>query len=137
MLSYWETVRKEVINSSNENYPFHFTNMGYWQQKRKHSTASCIKIQQKKVAAPKYYLLNSDIGPIVLTRREAQCLYFLETGLNTPQISKKFLLSLRTVEYYTHNAKKKIGCRGRQNLTHCLNKTNFALAVCFKSELPN
>lgn len=138
MLDYWEAVRDEVVNSSNEEYPFYFTNMGYWQQKRTdHGVVRvCSKLTKQFVnvtkTEKKYYLINSIFGPIVLTRREAQCIYYLIKGFSMFKISEKLLLSPRTVEYYSQNAKRKLGCRGRQKLMYCINKTNFLEAITFK-----
>ena len=66
-----------------------------------------------------------------LTRREAECVYFLLQGLTFKQIGKQLGLSHRTIEFYLKNLKIRMGYKDRHQLlaaikqSQCLNQLQF------------
>jgi DNA-binding CsgD family transcriptional regulator len=65
-------------------------------------------------------LLQFNLGKafpgIYLTYREAQCTYFLLQGYNNKEVAALTQLSLRTIEFYLKNLRKKLNCRNKGEL---------------------
>lgn len=62
------------------------------------------------------YVINNDNQMIHLTKREAQCLYFLFQGKSAKEIGKILNISHRTVELYCDRIRRKLNCRTRIEL---------------------
>lgn len=62
-------------------------------------------------------------GTRELSRRQAECIYYLTQGFPTKKIASVLNLSVRTIEFYLSNLRKKYGCRSNLEL---LNK------LCYK-----
>lgn len=62
------------------------------------------------------YYLNSEYGDIKLSKRQAQCLFYLLRGKTTKMIAKILQLSNRTVESYLEDIKDKMGCANKAQL---------------------
>ena len=63
--------------------------------------------------------------PLYLTARETQCLIYIMRGLTLRETSNNVSLSVRTVEFYFSNIKKKIGCRKKSEVIALLLASNF------------
>lgn len=55
-----------------------------------------------------------------LTLREAQVFHLVAQGLSTPQIAARLGLSIKTVQSYTHNIKKRLHLPRGATLRACI-----------------
>ena len=60
--------------------------------------------------------LKLNLGPIVLTPRELECLEYTVKGFTAKEIAKKLLLSPRTVEEYLNQLKLKFEVSSKQQM---------------------
>lgn len=58
---------------------------------------------------------NTPVGDTYLTPREADCVKLVSQGKKYKETAKALSLSLRTVEFYIQNVKKKFNCRNKKN----------------------
>lgn len=86
---------------------------------------SCIsgKTDCSEKAKKQRYYFSYQGRPFYLTSREAEAASMLLLGKTLVGIAEATQLSMRTVEYYLNNIKKKLHCRTRQELI-------VKLAVC-------
>jgi DNA-binding CsgD family transcriptional regulator len=63
-----------------------------------------------------HYHLGEDFSSYGLSRREAQCLFYLIRGKTTKGIANKLNLSRRTVEHYIEAIKNKFNCCNKSDL---------------------
>lgn len=85
---------------------------------------SKIKLDKKmKLIDPelerKIYCKSRDIG---LAKRELECLYWVNLHLKNKEIAGKMKLSVRTVDSYIENIRKKLSCRSKRELVQLVNK---------------
>ncbi|MDX2204780.1 MAG: helix-turn-helix transcriptional regulator [Hyphomicrobiaceae bacterium] len=52
---------------------------------------------------------------MVLTRREAQCLQLLASGLSNQEISARLVISMPTVAMHIANARRRLGAKTREH----------------------
>lgn len=76
---------------------------------------------------------------VKLSRRESQCVYLSMQGHTLMQMSKMLTISARTVEDYFAKAKRKFGCRKRQELFQKVANSDFfekfeERGVCLKKD---
>lgn len=62
------------------------------------------------------YHIQNEYPKSELTKREAQCLFYLLRGKTQKQIGKIFNISHRTVEHFISNIKSKFGCTSKAEL---------------------
>ena len=56
------------------------------------------------------------IDGVQLTKRQADCLFYLAKGMASKQIAQQLQLSPKTIEHYLTNVKTKLGCHNRAEL---------------------
>ncbi|MBT4962928.1 MAG: helix-turn-helix transcriptional regulator [Francisellaceae bacterium] len=69
--------------------------------------------------------VNTSIGLITLTRREAECSLFIMKGLTAKAIADEIFLAQRTVINHIENIKDKLGCTKRSELITALTNGDF------------
>ena len=114
---YWQCVINEVLNKKDANYRFLFTNL-----RALHiAPESLMTLHEKE--SPRYsskviprFYLGDEYPNVYLTKREATCAYYLALGRNIREIALEILLSVRTVEFYIKNIKRKMRCKKRSQL---------------------
>ena len=72
------------------------------------------------------YLLSGSVKHYP-SKREVQCIHNLLQGNTAKQIAITLNLSVRTIQHYIENIKKKTQCRTRQELIHMALRGNFQL----------
>lgn len=77
------------------------------------------------------YYFSDEYERFGLTKREAQCLFFIIRGKTAKYIASVLDLSIRTVEAYIQNIKDKLDCRNKSNLI------DKAIEIGFVSYLPD
>lgn len=110
-LSKINNLNKEILNKTLE-------------QKKEKKYISFLDIL-KDSNIDRFYLIGN-YENIYLTKREAECVFYLTQGNTAKQIGKKLTLSPRTVEAYLANIKAKLKCHTITELVSkiipCLNK---------------
>ena len=56
------------------------------------------------------------VDGVQLTKRQADCLFYLTRGMTSKQIAKQLQLSPKTIEHYLINVKAKLDCNNRAEL---------------------
>jgi len=74
------------------------------------------------------YFITLSGNKIYLTQREAQCLYFLLKGYTAKQIGIELYLSLRTIQDYTNQLKKKLALPSKQHIVASINSEEIIVA---------
>lgn len=70
-----------------------------------------------------HYMLNTSQGEIKLTKREAECIYYLLKGRTYKEIAKILHLSHRTIETYLNNIRHKAGVASKEDLIKLFENT--------------
>jgi DNA-binding CsgD family transcriptional regulator len=71
------------------------------------------KAQYEIPDAPSGYYINHNGKLISLTKREAECIQLLKQGLSAKQTAYTLQISVRTVESYLNNLKRKAHCHSK------------------------
>jgi DNA-binding CsgD family transcriptional regulator len=72
----------------------------------------------------KYYL-GPGFPDVYLTQREAECVYWIISGLTNQQAADQMQLSPRTIEYYLRNVRCKLNCYSKAHLVKLLQHAAF------------
>lgn len=75
------------------------------------------------------YEIKTILGTLILSRREAQCLYYLAMGKSAKETGNLLFLSQRTVETYLDAIKRKVNCRTKLEI---FNKIDIHSIPIFK-----
>jgi DNA-binding CsgD family transcriptional regulator len=62
--------------------------------------------------------IQSNLGTIILSVREAQCLHCLKQGMTAKETGERLFISRRTVEAYLETVKAKFQCTNKYQLIH-------------------
>ncbi|MEE9452620.1 MAG: LuxR C-terminal-related transcriptional regulator [Gammaproteobacteria bacterium] len=73
-------------------------------------------VRSGKHPQPANYLLSDHYEGSSLTKRQAECLFYLLRGMSCKSIAKTLGLSHRTIEGYVEIIKFKMGCHSKQEL---------------------
>lgn len=87
---------------------------------------SVVQNFYKQTEISKYYL-GEAFGNLTLSKREAQCLYYLFRGQSAKEIAKNLQLSPRTIESFIETIKRKTGIH---NKTKLIEKFFKAIPAC-------
>lgn len=79
----------------------------------------------------KTYYLGSQHPNLYLTRREAECIFYMLAGDNNTTIACKLKLSPRTVEFYIKNMKIKLGCHTKYELMDIVKNSDVLQQIDF------
>lgn len=126
---YWKSVVKEVLNKKDRNYRFIYTNL----REQQSVVPEILTLEERESPAylskgmPRFYL-GDQYPNIYLTGRESICAYYLAQGKNIREISVEILLSIRTVEFYIKNIKRKMRCKKRSQLVGLIVEMDFLTA---------
>lgn len=71
------------------------------------------------------YYLGEPFGDLYLTKREAECVFWLVQTHTIAQAAAKMCLSPRTIEFYIKNLKKKLKCKNKKILLDTLLQTDL------------
>ncbi len=77
----------------------------------------------------KRYYLGDEFPGIYLTERQAQCMAHFILGCSNRKVATLLDLSPRTIDAYTVDLKKKLGCYFKSQLVEKIKQTPFMEAV--------
>lgn len=119
---YWDKVLDEVLNKRAVRL---FT--------INHSYSSSNKKESKSKQRRKHrmYKLGEKFNDIYFTRREAECMAQLLKGKSMRGTAKVLNLSIRTVEFYVKNMRRKLNCRTKFELVDAVMHSNFLSNIDF------
>ena len=131
---YWNTVRREIENRENPQFPFVFTNVG-------DPVAEAQRIERERKSRHNHfgemYYFDPPYQSVHFTRREAQCMVHFLQGKTVAETAKELTLSPRTVEYYVKNMRQKMHCKTKHDLIDTVRRTAFVQdADRFRVEAP-
>ena len=130
---YWKRVLMEVENKDNKSYLFRFTEIQAFCQKPLQSLQKIVSAANESRARRVY--LNVPFSHIYFSRRESECLYGLSQGCSLRQVADNLQLSVRTIEYYVKNMKRKLGCNSRTELVSLVIENGFCRQYCRQASL--
>lgn len=96
---------------------------------------------QSSTSSKQRVYLGDHLPGVYLTRREAECVYYLMHQAGRSRIAQLMGLSRRTIDTYIEAVKKKLRCHSQQVLLCNLKQTDFLgniqrLGLKFVIELP-
>ena len=117
-MGYWSQVLEEVLNQQRPQRPMLLTNIS-----NKNMVVTCMgeKKKEKMCRVP----LGKKFPNIYFTRREAECVKLLLKGKTMKGSAVDLRISLRTVEFYIKNIKKKLSCHSRTELIEKVMESDF------------
>ena len=119
---YWDKVLDEVLNKRavrlfTTNYSYSCSNKKGYKSK-----------QRRKY---RMYKLGEKFNDIYFTRREAECMAQLLKGKSIRSTAKILKLSIRTVEFYVNNMRKKLSCHTKFELIDLVMHSDFLSNIDF------
>lgn len=108
-----------------------------------HFTHAAKSVEQNRANRPpktgltkgKRYSLGPNYPNVYFTKREAQIVFCFLKGMTSAKAADVLDLSLRTVEFYAGNIKKKLHCRLKSVLLRKVQESDFLAHVDFAEEL--
>jgi len=106
----------EIANKCNPDYWFVLTSVG----------DGVADVAEKPKRVLRRYRLDGDCEGLVLTQREAECMWLLMRGSTIRAAGEQLGLSPRTVEFYLKNIKRKMGVSRKGVVIERLRRSCFA-----------
>lgn len=124
-MHYWHSVLGEVLNKTNKNQEFFYTEQGAL-----HISDSLLFSEDEPIVAKekrdlRTYYLKPKYPDVYFTKREAECIFWMMHGLTIAETALKMYLSPRTIEYYVKNMKIKLGCASKKRLIEKVMQTSL------------
>lgn len=129
-MQYWRSVLNEVVYKD-DSPAFLFTNQGRLDLETDTFITEDLpikvkpKIKEKETRDLRAYYLGSEFHDIYLTKREAECMFWMIQEYTIPQAAEKMALSARTVEFYVKNLKLKLHCKNKKELLEKILKSGL------------
>lgn len=108
---YWEMLLEEVLEPHKPRY-FTFANIGNKQVGSK----TMIIDKSTEFRERHMFKLGDKYPKVHFSKREAECMMRLLQDMLVREVADELGLSVRTVEYYIVNMRKKLGCRTKSEL---------------------
>ncbi len=77
-----------------------------------------------KTNIERFFILNQEES-LYLTKREAECVYYILNGSTAKQAAKMLGISFRTVESHFNHVREKLKCKNKDDLINCLIDANI------------
>lgn len=113
-MHYWNAVLNGVLNKNNQIHA--------------EKEIKIDKVLLHKIKEPRdlrMYYLGDQYPNIYLTKREAECMFWLVQNNTIGVTALKMALSARTVEFYVKNMKIKLRCVNKKQLIEKVLQTNL------------
>ena len=127
-MQYWNSVLNEVV-FRNDSESFLFTQQGRLEHIEDEEIFLAedfpIVIKPKEPRDLRTYYLSGDFADVYLTKREAECIFWIVQEYTIPQTADIMGLSARTVEFYVKNLKLKLCCKNKKELIEKILKTTL------------
>ncbi len=127
-MHYWQSVLNEVLNKDDDSHTFLFTNQGNLSDHMENysSEYALNKINKIKESRDlRMYYLGDEYPDVYLTKREAECMFWVAQGCTITETALAMQLSGRTVEFYVKKMKLKLNCASKKELIEKILQTNL------------
>lgn len=124
-MQYWNCVLQEVVYK-NEPRDFLFTHHDELEETSDFFPEENIPIIKLKEAREiRTYYLGDEYPDVHLTKREAECMFWMMQDFTIPQTACNMALSARTVEFYVKKLKIKLHCKSKKTLIDKILQTSL------------
>lgn len=115
-MSYWHSILDEVLHKDDDAHAFLFTNQGDLSDDVENYAIACNADRIRDSRDLRTYYLGREYPDIYLTKREAECMFWIVQECTIAETALKMGLSARTVEFYVKNMKLKLQCKNKRKL---------------------
>ena len=115
-MNYWGCVLDEVLHKNDNARAFLFTNQGDLSDSMESYSAENNPDKTRDTRDLRTYFLGKEYADIYLTKREAECMFWIMQDYTISETAFKMALSARTVEFYVKNMKLKLQCKSKKKL---------------------
>ena len=122
-MHYWYSVLDEVKHKDEIEYAFLLTQSGRLDLKL--CSDELLISAFKEPRDLRTYYLGDAYPKLYLTKREAECMFWLMQDCTIAQAAFHMRLSARTVEFYVKNLKGKLSCQTKKELVSKILQTNL------------
>jgi DNA-binding CsgD family transcriptional regulator len=131
MASRWQTLAKAIERKNDDPLNYHRAYIGNLQ-----TDSSFVDMRryaprrpEERLPADPVFFLGSPYHQVGITRRELQVLYLICYGSTNSEVAKRLQLSIRTVEYYIKNLRRKLLVDTKCDLVRSVCATDFLTRV--------
>lgn len=127
-MNYWLNILEELQHYREPGYVCLYTNLreqGHFEDKYELDDGQ-EPIPPVKPSPRTQFILNGLPYSLHLSKREAECVFFLLRGLTIKKVASTLDLSPRTVEFYLKNVKHKLACKKKNEVLQLIRQTSFA-----------
>ncbi len=128
-MHYWNSVLDEVLHKDDMSHEFFFTNQGnlcddmFEEDIPDNFLEKIAKVKDTRDL--RTYYLGKEYPDVYLTKREAECIFWVVQDCTISETALKMQLSARTVEFYVKNMKLKLRCENKKKLVDKILQTNL------------
>lgn len=115
-MNYWNSILDEVLHKDDNAHAFLFTNQGDLTDTMENYTADNFPDKIRDTRDLRTYYLGKTFPDVYLTKREAECMFWVVQDCTISETAIKMHLSARTVEFYVKNMKLKLQCNSKKKL---------------------
>ena|SRR3990167_2187787 len=123
-MDYWQSILDEVIHK-NDQRSFLFTNKGDLTDEMENYAIACNAKRKRYPRDLRMYYLGETCPGVYLTKREAECMFWLVQDCTIIETACNMALSPRTVEFYVKNIKQKLQCKNKKKLVEKILMSNL------------
>ena len=122
-MQYWYSVLDEVTHKDESEHAFLLTQSGRLNLKLPVDELSISVFKERRDL--RTYYLGDSYPELYLTKREAECMFWLIQDCTIAQTASHMGLSARTVEFYMKNLKTKLSCHTKKDLVEKILQTSL------------
>lgn len=126
-MNYWLNILEELQHYREPGYVCLYTNLreqGHFEDK--YEVDDDLEPNALTPPTRTQFFLCGLPNNLHLTKREAECIFFLLRGFTIKKVASTLDLSPRTVEFYLKNVKHKLACKKKNEVLHLIRQTSFA-----------
>lgn len=124
-MHYWNSVLNEVLQKS-DSRDFLLSNENFSTAGNNFFSDDYDYFEgQKGTRDLRMYYLGNQFPNVYLTKREAECMFWLMQSNTIGEAAAKMELSARTVEFYVKNLKLKLNCKNKKMLINKVLQTTL------------
>lgn len=124
-MNYWNSILDEVLHKDDDSHAFLFTNQGDLTDDMENYAVEINSDKKREARDLRTYYLGKEYPNIYLTKREAECMFWIVQDCTIAETALKMGLSARTVEFYVKNMKLKLQCKNKNKLTEKILLSNL------------
>jgi DNA-binding CsgD family transcriptional regulator len=124
-MNYWNSILDEVLHKDDNSHAFLFTNQGDLTDDMENYATEINSDKKRQSRDLRTYYLGKEYPNIYLTKREAECMFWIVQDYTIGQTALKMGLSARTVEFYVKNMKLKLHCKSKNKLAEKILLSNL------------